>query len=283
MNQVNSIMLTKHTDLMLSCEQYIQSKVSHDQPSLFHLQSGGSRTRAKICIDAGLKLNLDLHDIICIASTVELLHNASLIHDDVQDEDAQRRGRPSVWKKFGKAQAICSGDIMLSAAYSALADINTQNKMGELIKETHRAVAQTISGQSRDLMSSDASSVAEYESIAAMKSGPLFRIGLSLPLIIAGETTHIKNVDYLSAKFAIAYQINDDLSDWQQDKINGQLNLINILTTQSSINDSLFVAKERARYLLRKCQKEILTLPNNCGSLVAKSASILMTNLENDY
>lgn len=283
MNKVNSVSSIHQSELLTHCEAQMIALVSHDQPALFHLKSGGSRTRAKICINAGVHLNLEPHDIINLACTVELLHNASLIHDDVQDNDIQRRGRPSVWKKFGKSSAICSGDAMLSGAYSALADISNPNLIGKLLLETHKSVSETITGQSRDLCSSDASTVAEYESIAAMKSGPLFRLGLMLPIILAEQTKYKSKIYYITSKFATAYQINDDLYDWQQDKACGQLNLVNILASQSNNHDALIMAKDRARYLLKQCQKELALLPDNCASLVSQHTDILLDELESSY
>ena len=72
---------------------------------------------------AGLALGLSEPDVLCLAASAELLHNASLVHDDLQDQDGMRRGAPAVWKKYGSNVAICTGDLMLSAAYAALSVI----------------------------------------------------------------------------------------------------------------------------------------------------------------
>ena len=88
------------TFLLQQCEEGMLFRIKDNEPSCFHLASGGSRTRAKLCIDAGLALHLSSKTIVALASTIELLHNASLVHDDLQDADISRRGRESVWKNM---------------------------------------------------------------------------------------------------------------------------------------------------------------------------------------
>nr|WP_168710958.1 polyprenyl synthetase family protein [Ningiella ruwaisensis] len=268
-------------DLMLGeCEQNMQRKVHHDEACLLHLKNGGSRTRAKICISVGQKLQLNKSDIVSLSSLVELLHNASLIHDDVQDDDGQRRGKASIWKVFGKSRAICSGDTMITAAFGEIADISSSAKLPIVIRETNRAVQETIEGQNLDLMCSSAISSSQYELIAAKKSGPLFRLALSLPLILANRHDLLEKVEFVASTFAIAYQINDDLDDWKEDSSSGDLNLVNILAETRNTKDAIFIAKNRARYLLRKCKQELSNFPNDAASIVVDYAETLMNHVE---
>ncbi|MEM0909454.1 MAG: polyprenyl synthetase family protein [Pseudomonadota bacterium] len=271
------------TDLLYECENDMRRRILTDEPSTVHLASGGSRTRARICITAGQQLGLQKHDILCLASTVELLHNASLIHDDVQDEDNVRRGTEALWKRYGAARAICSGDVMISAAYGAIADLRCSAKISDILRETHEAVAETIRGQSLDLSSDLNIEPEQYEKIAAMKSGPLFRLALSLPLLVANRRDLLPKVQYVAARFAVAYQINDDLDDWLEDEKNGDLNIVNLLASRSSINEALFVAKNRAKYLLRKCQRELSNFPNDSAHIVEQLTFKLMNQVEKHY
>ena len=100
-------------------------------------------------LDASFALGLPKRDATAIATACELLHNASLIHDDLQDQDAERRGQPAVWAKFGPDVAICAGDLLLSAAYAALAALG--ETAAPVIAHMHTRVAITIQGQSEDL------------------------------------------------------------------------------------------------------------------------------------
>lgn len=262
--------------ILKQCEKDMYFRIKDSTPGLFHLKSGGNRARATFCIEAGIALQLPEKSIVAMASTIELLHNASLIHDDLQDSETERRGRQSVWKKYGKSHAICAGDVMISAAYGALADIDANHALAALLSHTHKAVSTTIHGQSQDIDATSDTSVKHYEKIAAMKSGPLIQLTLSLPLLMSGMGKHVQSAHQALNNFAIAYQIVDDLDDWQQDLHQGQLNLVNLLASRSSIEEAIYIACNRAHYLLKQCEKELNLLPSNCAASVIRASHRLM-------
>ena len=179
--------------LLEQCENHMLGFIKDNEPSRFHLASGGSRTRAKLCIDAGTALQLPTSSIIALAGAVELLHNASLVHDDLQDQESTRRNREAIWKKYGKAHAICAGDAMISAAFASLAHVGSAPSLSALLIHMHEAVATTVRGQSQDIDAHNKITEQEYEDIAAMKSGPLIRLTLELPLLMAGCNQYISN------------------------------------------------------------------------------------------
>ncbi|MDT0594748.1 polyprenyl synthetase family protein [Glaciecola petra] len=270
-------------DILVLTEQHLHKFVENDAAAIFHLSSGGSRTRAKICVHAGIQLGLDTNDIICCASAIELLHNASLVHDDLQDGDEVRRGQPAVWKKFGQPRAICTGDAMINAAYAAIADIKDVHTMRAALLEMTKAVGETVQGQTMDLDKEQIIDSKQYEEIAARKSGPLFRLALSMPMILSHRFDLLDSVNYIAAKFAIAYQIHDDMGDYQSDKGSNTLNIVSLLANQSSDEDAMFIAKNRVKYLLMMCQKELALLPNNCALEVRKVAEELIQSVERNY
>jgi geranylgeranyl diphosphate synthase type I len=276
MTQTKEIMQHQSTFLLQQCEDVMFSLIKDNEPSCFHLASGGSRTRAKLCIDAGLALQLSSKTIVALASTIELLHNASLVHDDLQDADISRRGRESVWKKYGNSHAVCAGDAMISAAFGSLADVDTFTTLPSILSQTHSAVSLTVQGQSMDLNAQSTITEHEYEYIAAMKSGPLIQLTLALPLTAAGYDEHIKTVNLALNKFSIAYQILDDLDDWEQDKQNEQLNLINLLIPRYSLDESIAIARNRIQYLLNRCHRELSVLPLNCAASVITATHKLL-------
>ena len=138
--------------LLQQCEELMLFRLKDNEPSCFHLASGGSRTRAKLCIEAGLALQLHAKTIIALASSIELLHNASLIHDDLQDADATRRGRQSVWKKYGKSHAVCAGDVMIAAAFGSLANVETFSSLPAILMQTQEAVSVLSKANPKTLM-----------------------------------------------------------------------------------------------------------------------------------
>ena len=131
-----------------------------------------------------------------------------------------------------------------------------------------------------DLDKSDIKDSKQYENIAAQKSGPLFRLALALPMILIDRNDLLPNVNYIAAKFAIAYQILDDMQDWQTDAQNNTLNIVTILAQNASTEEALFIAQNRVKYLLMMCKKELALLPNNCALEVVKVADKLLKLVE---
>ncbi len=197
--------------------------------SYYHLQAGGQRMRARLALHASVALGLSEADAITIAAAVELLHNASLIHDDLQDRDTSRRGRETAWFRFGDNAAICSGDLMLSAAYAALATFSKSQYIGQLLITMHANTAAAVEGQLVDLNMAainhqnseryDISAwLSYYKKIAQAKSGALLRLPLELALTGAGMAEHAHLGRNAANAFALGYQIADDISDVEHDR-----------------------------------------------------------------
>ncbi|GGW51903.1 polyprenyl synthetase family protein [Alishewanella tabrizica] len=268
-------------DMLEQCEALILHKVANNAPASFHLASGGSRTRAKLCINAGIALQLPSHAIFMLAGAIELLHNASLIHDDLQDNDESRRGVESLWIKFGKGHAMCAGDLMISAAYSLIANIKPIESISALFTKIHDAVASTIEGQDLDLKSQNSMLCEqEYENIAALKSGPLIQLTLTLPLLMAGFPQYISSAEQAISQFAIAYQILDDIDDWQQDLHHSQLNLVNLLALNTSHQQALFIACSRAHFLLKQCQSTLSAMPHHSAASIIETATKMIAKTD---
>ena len=85
--------------------------------------TGGKRIRPLICLASSVAVGGKAEDAKYPAAAIELLHNYTLIHDDLpaMDNDVERRGQPTVWKKFGEANAILAGDALLALAYQVAA------------------------------------------------------------------------------------------------------------------------------------------------------------------
>lgn len=185
----------------------------------YHLHSGGQRIRARLAIHAGLSLQLAREDIIALASTVELLHNASLIHDDLQDGDTLRHGVATVWAAFGANTAICAGDLMLAAAYGALGALGAPGalsgaaRLPALLSLTVARTASAIHGQCMDLRGPTGPDLASYEAMAMAKSGALLSLPTELALLAAGRVDLLGSARRAAESFAVGYQIVDDIED----------------------------------------------------------------------
>ena len=184
-----------------------------------HLAAGGQRVRARLALGAGNALGIARQDSIALAAAVELLHNASLVHDDLQDRENTRRGLPTVWAAHGDEVAICTGDLLLSAAYGALAAVGESRLLPELITLVHARTARVIRGQCAEFSANgmQVTDMAVYEQIAVGKSGALLSLPLELALTVSGKVEWISKARRAAEAFGIGYQIVDDMEDVDSD------------------------------------------------------------------
>lgn len=240
-----------------------------------HLLSGGKRTRAGFTYQFSSSLQIAEQDSILLACIPELLHNASLIHDDLQDQDEERRNNPSVWKKFGPDIAICAGDFLISAAYSCAAKLNTEQTT-EIIQAIHDYVSKVIKGQIDDLAQDKDQSldnIALYQRISAQKSGPLLAMTLSLPLIYAQRQSFKNASDEAFYHYATAYQISDDLQDIEQDQSKeGQKSGLNIVTIlqNAEVVEPVRAAYDLALDHIAQALSHVALLPFPANTLLEK-------------
>lgn len=236
----------------------------------YHLESGGKRARAELSLQAGTALGVPESDNLALAATVELLHNSSLVFDDLQDRDTERRGAPAVWAKFGPDVALCTGALLLSAAYGALSSLSDGSRIGPLVAHTHRRTALLIHGQTADLAVSTHShtTLGEYEQVAAEKSGVLFALPIELALLYAGCEDAVPQARRAAHALAIGYQIADDLEDLESDVAAsngaGRLNYV-LLANERSASGGIELARERALELLDESIALAEALPHGAG------------------
>jgi geranylgeranyl pyrophosphate synthase len=285
---------TKMFELLQSTEKTSFIETSVLSAARYHLRSGGSRVRARLALHAGLSIGLAPNDAITIATTVELLHNASLIHDDLQDRDTLRRNVKTVWAEYGDNIAICAGDLLISSAYCALSSFSNPSYLPALIRAVHANTSTAIHGQCLDLCI-DGGSVKDievYAKIAAAKSGALLSLPFELAFLGAGKSQWIVEAKGAAEAFAIGYQIIDDLTDLDCDKSNGEtparLNSVLVIAASGHEGVAIEEAKRLARYYLSEAEVRSNKLPNGCGLLLAelthkllKSQPLLSAELEN--
>lgn len=248
--------------------------------SSHHLQAGGSRMRGHCALHSGLALGLSEADALCVAATAELLHNASLIHDDLQDRDDTRRGLPAVWKKFGSGVAICTGDLMLSAAYASLGGLSDSRKIPAVLALVHERTRLAIQGQCDDLGAFNNASIdlSEYIKIVTAKSGALLSLPLELSFVASGKTDWLAQARDAAEAFAVAYQIADDLADVLLDKDSNSLNICLILESREIGTNALARAHALGNQYLDKAMALSRELPFNSGSVISKLSFELRPN-----
>jgi len=163
------------------------------------------------------------------AVAVEFVHNFSLIHDDIQDESPMRRGRPSVWKKWGVAQAINAGDTMYSLAHLTLmkledtVSVEVANQAAHLLPSTCLALTQ---GQFLDLAYESRTDLSEsdYWPMVKRKTAALIAASTELGAMVAVVDSK-KRAQYreFGEFLGLAFQVQDDiLGIWGDSTITGK-------------------------------------------------------------
>ncbi len=191
----------------------------------YHMESGGKRMRPALCLMICEALGGNPDDAIPFAAAVEILHNMFLMHDDIEDGDTMRRDKPTVWVKFGTANAINAGDYLLGRAYRVLLDSNLPlEKKIRLLDIFTFAYERTVEGQALDInwRGSEDFTVDHYLETVELKTAYYLTCGMAGGAVVAGRSDAvIEKIWELGKSMGPAFQIRDDLIDLTQGKGRG--------------------------------------------------------------
>ena len=270
--------------LLLKVEAHIAKALRSEPPfepngqanarsaAAYHFQSGGQRVRARLALAGGLALGLSENDSLCIACCAELLHNASLIHDDIQDKDTLRRGRPALWSQFCTNMAICSGDYLLSAAYGVMCGFSQPLVLPAMLALLHARTGTAIDGQCADLSlrHDQPEGLTHYLHIAKAKSGALLSLPLEMVLLASAQNNALPLAREACENFAVSYQIWDDLQDAAQDCV-----------ADGVADDVLDGARDGIKQAQSKCLNIVFILAQQNRLAVAESSIHLEISARN--
>ena len=186
----------------------------HNDGSLI---SGGKRLRPMFCcltcgVLAGTYANALLY-----GAGLEMLHNYTLVHDDIEDNSDTRHNRPALWKKYGLPLAINAGDLLYEIALSAAAEADDVSGKTGLRKMLKMSEALYL-GQHRDISFENRRGItkAEYLQMVRGKTSALLGCSFALGAMAAGaDEKTIAEFEYTGQRIGIAFQIRDDyLGTW---------------------------------------------------------------------
>ena len=149
------------------------------------------------------------------AAAVEMVHNFTLIHDDIMDNDERRHGVPTVHKKYGQPLAILAGDVLFSKAFEQIASFGTPARAAESARRLARACVEVCEGQALDMAMAGSArmpTTGQYIGMIGKKTAALFEVSCALGAIAGGARP--RGVDDLAAfgrNLGVAFQITDDL------------------------------------------------------------------------
>jgi len=178
----------------------------------------GKRLRPIICLLCCEALGGDWRQALPFAAAIELVHSFSLIHDDIEDQSDTRHERDTVWRVWGLAQGINTGDAMWSLARAALLELRATGYPAETVLAAvallDQACLQLCAGQYLDISfeTRDVVSLAEYKEMARGKTGSLLAATCQGGALLAGaEAARQAALASFGQELGLAYQMVDDL------------------------------------------------------------------------
>ncbi len=204
---------------------------------------GGKRLRPLICLLACEALGGDIQRALPAAAGIELLHNFSLIHDDIQDNSPMRRHRETVWHLWGMPQAINAGDGMLILAHLALQPLQERGVPPATVVQTLRVLDQTCfrlcQGQYLDIAfeQREAVDVEEYLRMIGGKTASLIAASAEIGAMLATDGSQaIAASREFGWELGLAFQMVDDiLGIWGDPQVTGKSAASDILSRKKTL------------------------------------------------
>lgn len=263
--------VTNHFDIYRSSD-FEAPKVLLDSVT-YSLNSGGKRFRPILALMVAEHFEVDPMQVLPWASSIEMIHTYSLIHDDLpcMDNDDFRRGKPTNHKVYGEAVALLAGDALLTEAFSMICK-HYQGEPEVAVKLVEKLASASgiqgmIAGQVQD-MQADHTPVnhSQLIQIHRQKTGQLIRVTLEGAAIAC----HANQNDVLALKFfgeqlGLAFQIRDDILDGKE-KLQDQKNLVHLIgleKTQELLDETSRKAKGFLNKLVKPNVRLLQMVENN--------------------
>ena len=188
----------------------------------YHMETGGKRLRALLPMLVAEALGSDPAELVPLGAACEMLHNATLVHDDLQDGDATRRGRATVWARFGQAQAINLGDAMFYYTLLLSQRLSAPVERRELC--ARRVLLDTlrvIDGQEREFILKQATepTLTDYFLMVEGKTSGLFALPVAGAAELCGaQADVVEGLVEAARHMGVIFQIQDDVLDLYGEK-----------------------------------------------------------------
>lgn len=251
-------------DLRILFEEKLRQEDFNGSPSLLYepveytMRSGGKRVRPVMMMMATDMFfgNVDLS--IAPAMGLEMFHNFTLLHDDLMDKSPLRRGRDTVYKKWGENVAILSGDVMFSMAYKQF--LKTDLKyMREALKTFTDMTIEICEGQQLDMdfEKMDEVTIEEYMDMIRLKTSVMLGAAMKIGAMMAdADQKDVDRVYEFGVKLGLAFQLMDDYLDTFGEEASFGKNIGDDIATNKKtylLVRALEKAKGENMELLRKC------------------------------
>ena len=204
---------------MLRVDEVIRLRLSSrvaliDQISHYIINAGGKRIRPRLVLLFAEALGFDGPERHELAAIVEFIHTATLLHDDVVDESALRRGRATANAMFGNAASVLVGDFLYSRAFQMMVSVNRMRVL-QVLADATNVIAEGEVLQLMNMHDPDLS-VVDYLQVIRFKTAKLFEASARLGAVLAGADAALEEAcaDY-GRSLGTAFQLVDDLLDYE--------------------------------------------------------------------
>ena len=202
--------------------KFLRKELNGDPKQLYDAAShliihGGKRLRPYLVLKSCQMLGGKQSDAISAASAVEMIHNFTLVHDDIMDNDEMRHGVTTTHKKFDIPLAILAGDVLYSKAYNTISSKSklSSNYTTQLVSKLSKACIEICEGQVNDIKFAENKRIPteqEYIKMIEKKTAVLFEVSCAMGAICAKRKQRdVKNLSAFGKNLGIAFQITDDL------------------------------------------------------------------------
>lgn len=204
---------------MAGLDAFLRQQIAAFEPEIrpmadYCIDTSGKRIRPALVFLGGWRGEAVVTpDLVRVAAVVELVHLATLVHDDIMDGAEVRRNRRTAAREFGASTAVLLGDALFAHALHLAAQFPTTEVCAAVSESTRRVVSgeivQTLRRRTTNI------SLADYHRIIDLKTAELFRVSCFLGARLAGSApAYVDAVSRFGRHLGIAYQIYDDLADY---------------------------------------------------------------------
>lgn len=238
--------------------------------------------RSKLCLAIGNYYQMEPETVCDIAVVSELIHNASLIHDDIIDRDELRRNVPSIWKQHGKNNAILLGDLLIAKSFNIISNLEISDSSKvvavELLSETISALVKGVFHEINEDFENQLDVNDAYIEMISQKTGKL--IQFSSECLLGPSNVDHATKSFLSdalMNFACAYQISDDFNDQNlnnagSDISNNRPNIFTLLEPDNGESQTEVITVLQKSFL-KKANKSLALVPTPLSSAILEVLS----------
>ena len=201
----------------------VKDKIPESLYAPFHylITGGGKRIRPVMTMICAGAVGGKSYDALGCGVAIELLHNFTLVHDDIMDRSLMRRNRQTVHEKWNEASAILTGDVMIGFAYNLLPTSKEHQLSDEIYKAFTRGLIEVCEGQAYDMDFNEKKDVTldDYLKMIDKKTAKLLETSAMIGGHIGnGSEDEIESLRNFANSLGIAFQVQDDLLDLTADE-----------------------------------------------------------------